>query len=85
LKEGMASNESILQPAATISAVGGIADLASDSKHKFSKKARDSVVLLEGLGVEGDAHAGHFVRHRYLARHRPTQPNLRHVHRRLFD
>jgi MOSC domain-containing protein YiiM len=31
-------------------------------------------------GVEGDAHAGSFVRHRYLARRQPGFPNLRQVH-----
>jgi hypothetical protein len=34
-------------------------------------------MLLEGHGVEGDAHAGRF---RYLARRRPSLPNLRQVH-----
>jgi MOSC domain-containing protein YiiM len=37
-------------------------------------------VLVEGHGVEGDAHAGAFVRHRYLARRQPRLPNLRQVH-----
>jgi hypothetical protein len=36
--------------------------------------------LLEGLGVEGDAHAGPSVKHRYLARRNPRMPNLRQVH-----
>ena len=36
--------------------------------------------MVEGHGVEGDAHAGPFVRHRYLARRRPRLPNLRQVH-----
>jgi MOSC domain-containing protein YiiM len=37
-------------------------------------------VLVEGHGVEGDAHASAFVRHRYLARRQPRLPNLRQVH-----
>jgi hypothetical protein len=45
-----------------------------------SASPRDRIVLLEGHGVEGDAHAGPFVRHRYLARRRPRVPNLRQVH-----
>lgn len=36
--------------------------------------------LIEGLGVEGDAHAGPFVKHRYLARKNSRMPNLRQVH-----
>lgn len=35
---------------------------------------------MEGHGVESDAHAGPFVRHRYLARRQPRLPNLRQVH-----
>jgi MOSC domain-containing protein YiiM len=37
-------------------------------------------VLLEGLGVEGDAHAGVTVKHRSRVRRDPTAPNLRQVH-----
>ena len=80
LKECMDSDETSRRPVTGISPAGRIAGLASDSKHKFSKKVRDSLVLLEGLGVEGDAHASRFVRHRYLARYRPTMPNARQVH-----
>ncbi|MEY9418006.1 MOSC domain-containing protein YiiM [Bradyrhizobium japonicum] len=43
---------------------------------------------VESYGVEGDAHAGEFVRHRYLARRHPRLPNLRQVHLlpcELFD
>ena len=39
----------------------------------------DSIHLIENYGVEGDYHAGDFVRHRYLARKDPTRPNLRQV------
>ncbi|WP_377831259.1 hypothetical protein ACFKHW_38990 (plasmid) [Bradyrhizobium lupini] len=37
-------------------------------------------MLVEGHGVEGDAHAGALVKHRYLARRQPRLPNLRQVH-----
>lgn len=36
--------------------------LAADREHHFSKPSRDQIVLVEGHGVEGDAHAGPFVR-----------------------
>jgi hypothetical protein len=62
------------------SATGRVIGLASARLHRFSKSARESLVLLAGLGAEGDAHAGAFVRHRYLARYRPRMPNLRQVH-----
>jgi hypothetical protein len=54
--------------------------VAADPGHHFSKPLQNRIVLVEGHGVEGDAHAGPFVRHRYLARRRPRLPNLRQVH-----
>lgn len=39
----------------------------------------EAIHLLENFGVEGDYHAGEFVRHRYLARKGPTDPNIRQV------
>ncbi|MGY4368737.1 hypothetical protein ACVW1A_004802 [Bradyrhizobium sp. LB1.3] len=54
--------------------------VAADRGHRFSKPPRDRIVLVEGHGVEGDVHAGPFVRHRYLARRQHRLPNLRLVH-----
>ena len=48
--------------------------------HTMSKPARESIRLLEGLGVEGDAHMGETVKHRSRVERDPTQPNLRQVH-----
>lgn len=48
--------------------------------HTFSKMTQPSIELLAGLGVEGDAHCGATVRHRYLARKNPAAPNLAQVH-----
>jgi MOSC domain-containing protein YiiM len=59
---------------------GLVVSVACDSGHRFSKSKRDHIVLMQGHGIEGDAHAGPFVRHRYLARRRPHLPNLRKVH-----
>jgi hypothetical protein len=56
--------------------------------HHFSKTPSLSIRLLEGLGVEGDGHAGVTVKHRSRARFNPTLPNLRQVHllqSELFD
>jgi len=39
----------------------------------------NAINLIENFGVEGDYHAGKFVRHRYLAKKDPTKPNLRQV------
>ena len=48
--------------------------------HRVSKDVAESIRLLEGLGVEGDAHAGETVQHRSRKRWRPHLPNLRQVH-----
>lgn len=59
---------------------GKVVAVAADRGHHFSKPIVERIVLVEGHGVEGDAHAGPFVRHRYLARRRARLPNLRQVH-----
>lgn len=48
--------------------------------HTLGKPGIESIRLLQGLGVEGDAHAGTTVKHRSRVRRDPTQPNLRQVH-----
>jgi MOSC domain-containing protein YiiM len=48
--------------------------------HSFSKAPQGSIRLLAGLGVEGDAHAGAKVKHRYQVKRDPNQPNLCQVH-----
>jgi MOSC domain-containing protein YiiM len=56
--------------------------------HTFSKRAADGITLLDGLGVEGDAHCGVTVKHRSRVAVDPSQPNLRQVHlihAELFD
>lgn len=44
------------------------------------KPSEPQITLLEGLGVEGDAHMGTTVKHRSRVAKDPTQPNLRQVH-----
>ena len=48
--------------------------------HSFSKPTCASIHLIEGLGVEGDAHSGKTVKHRSRVALDPSQPNLRQVH-----
>ncbi|MBI2767412.1 MAG: MOSC domain-containing protein [Chloroflexi bacterium] len=48
--------------------------------HTFSKPAAGCIRLLEGLGVEGDAHLGKTVKHRSRVARDPGQANLRQVH-----
>ncbi len=54
--------------------------LHRSAEYTFTKVADDSLKLLAGLGVAGDAHAGATVRHRSRIERDPTQPNLRQVH-----
>lgn len=48
--------------------------------HSFSKRPVQEIMLLEGLGVQGDAHCGATVKHRSRAAKYPDMPNLRQVH-----
>ena len=54
--------------------------VSRSATHTFSKEVHSEIMLLSGLGVEGDAHAGVTVRHRYRVRKDPTAPNLCQVH-----
>ena len=57
-----------------------VAAVCRDGEHRFSKAPVDQIVLLAGLGVQGDAHLGVTVQHRSRVAADPTQPNLRQVH-----
>jgi MOSC domain-containing protein YiiM len=59
---------------------GTVTAVSCDGVHSFTKPNRDSITLLAGLGVEGDAHAGVTVKHRSRVAQDPTRPNLRQVH-----
>ena len=54
--------------------------VSCSATHGFSKPNRESIRLLAGLGVEGDAHLGRTVKHRSRVAKDPSQPNLRQVH-----
>lgn len=56
--------------------------------HHFSKDEATTIRLIEGHGVEGDAHCGITVKHRSRVARDPFAPNLRQVHLmhdELFD
>ncbi|MCQ1955778.1 MOSC domain-containing protein [Arthrobacter sp. zg-Y826] len=53
---------------------------SQSSRHNFSKDLVESVLLVEGLGVDEDAHSGTTVQHVFRKRSHPTEPNLRQVH-----
>ena len=54
--------------------------VSRSAQHTFSKENQASINLIKGLGVEGDAHAGKKVKHRFLVKQDATKPNLRQVH-----
>jgi MOSC domain-containing protein YiiM len=71
-----------------VSGTAAVVSVSRDDKHRFSKPPVTTITLLAGIGVEGDAHAGPTVQHRYLKKKDPTAPNLTQVHfmaSELFD
>lgn len=46
----------------------------------LARLCASTITLVKDHGIEGDAHAGALVKHRYLARWRPSLPNERQVH-----
>jgi MOSC domain-containing protein YiiM len=69
-------------------AEGVVTAVSLSPEHRFSKPLQNSIRLLAGLGVAGDAHFGVTVKHRSRVAKDPTQPNLRQVHlihEELFD
>lgn len=60
--------------------IGVIVAVHQSDKHRFSKTPQHSITLLEGLGIEGDAHCGVTVQHRHDKKKDPVRPNLRQVH-----
>ena len=59
---------------------GIVTAVSRSATHALSKPVEESVRLLAGFGVEGDAHAGETVKHRSRVARDPSQPNLRQVH-----
>lgn len=59
---------------------GTVEAVCAAPDHGFSKTPLDSVRLLAGIGVEGDAHAGRTVKHEARMSSDPESTNLRQVH-----
>ncbi len=59
---------------------GAVTAVSRGATHTFSKPNQESIRLITGLGVEGDAHFGEKVQHRSRVARDPSQPNLRQVH-----
>lgn len=68
--------------------MGKVISVSKSKSHTFHKYPSNKIVLLKGLGVEGDAHMGEKVKHRSRVAKDPSKPNLRQVHlihSELFD
>ena len=59
---------------------GTVQAVSRSATHSMTKGNQPAIRLVEGLGVEGDAHAGATVKHRSRVARDPAQPNLRQVH-----
>ncbi len=59
---------------------GTVVAVSRSETHSFEKANRDAIRLIEGFGVEGDAHGGATVKHRSRVARDATRPNLRQVH-----
>ncbi|HEY1795287.1 MAG TPA: MOSC domain-containing protein [Stellaceae bacterium] len=59
---------------------GTVTAVSRSGTHTMSKPNEGRIRLVEGLGVEGDAHLGVAVKHRSRVAKDPTVPNLRQVH-----
>jgi MOSC domain-containing protein YiiM len=57
-----------------------VAAVHRSASYSFSKGPVTAIQLVQGLGVDGDVHAGTTVRHRSRVARDPAQPNLRQVH-----
>jgi MOSC domain-containing protein YiiM len=70
----------VFEKSGNAQASGSVTAVSRGATHAVSKPNQESINLLNGLGVEGDAHLGATVKHRSRVARDPTQPNLRQVH-----
>lgn len=59
---------------------GKVIAVSLSDKHSIRKFNRSYINIIAGFGVEGDAHAGKKVKHRYIVKKDPERPNYRQVH-----
>ena len=59
---------------------GSVIAVCSRDAHLFSKENRVEIELIKNFGINGDAHAGMYVKHRSRVKKNPKQLNLRQVH-----
>jgi MOSC domain-containing protein YiiM len=76
----VAGDRSLPRTGSLLTASAVVLSVQASARHTFSKYCCDAIRLLEGLGVEGDAHCGERVKHRHDAKKDPLRPNRRQVH-----
>jgi MOSC domain-containing protein YiiM len=59
---------------------GAVIAVCRDAAHGVRKEVVETISLVAGIGVSGDAHAGEMIQHRSRVARDPAQPNLRQVH-----
>lgn len=59
---------------------GMVTAVGRSATHTFGEAREESIRLLAGLGVEGDAHMGETIRHRSRVARDPIRPDLRQIH-----
>ncbi len=59
---------------------GVVISVGRSETHSFSKPVCECIRMIEGVGVEGDAHSGATVQHLARMSKTPELPNLRQVH-----
>ena len=59
---------------------GQVLNVARDPQHRFGKQIQENITLIQAYGVDGDAHAGHYAKHRFIARRLTTLRNMRQIH-----
>lgn len=60
--------------------IANVFAVSKKESHEFSKEIQEKINLITMHGVEGDAHAGKYVKHRFRVKKDPNQLNFRQVH-----
>jgi len=71
---------SAARPAAREAVSPAVVAVSRSADHGFSKPRAEEITLIEGWGVEGDAHAGVTAQHLYVMKKDPGRANLTQVH-----
>ena len=60
--------------------MGKVIAVSKSPGHTLIKRNESVIHLIQGFGVEGDAHFGKKIKHVFDAKRNPNKPNLRQVH-----